>query len=174
MGEEKWRLFVEEYYKWYTQVNVVSRDEILKKANCDICLNWHLATVRDNSLLQMVYWNGRENLCPSSYFTKGCKVPRRTASDAEIFRFTQEDGYLAVFQRTFYVHGLHILGARWSLRELALYIAYIFKHFLPRFIERIYANSHEHHLFAEILDTYVKRRSASRRHIRGKLYEVAA
>jgi len=110
MGEEKWRLFVEEYYKWYNQFDAESRDKIIKRVNRNICPKWPLATVRDNSLLSAVYWNGRENLRPASYFTEGCNVPKRVTEDTDIFRFTDEDGYLAVFQRTFYVHGLQILG----------------------------------------------------------------
>lgn len=170
MGQEKWRLFVEEYYKWYTQVDAESRHNTITDANRDICPNWHLATVCNNRLLRAVYWNGRENLVPAEYYTEGCNVPVHMANNQKIFRFTGEDGYLAVFQRTFYVHGLQILGAHWSLRELALLISHIFKYFLPRFIARIYDISHEHHffresLFRESLDTYVKRRSASWRHI---------
>lgn len=52
---EKRVMFVEEYYKWYKEVDENSWDGLLKRTNRDIYPNWHMVTAHESTLPRASY-----------------------------------------------------------------------------------------------------------------------
>lgn len=167
MDPDKWRVFLEDYYKWYKATDIEMCTQLLIDTNRGICHNWHLNIVPTNVRLSTVYWDGWN---PNVQLNE---------DNAHMYPFTTEDAYLAIYHRVGFVHGPQILQDDISLKELAFLIANYFNDFLPRFIEEIFTFAEhealpamERKLLEEALVAYTKRRSSSWRHHLRKLYEV--
>ena len=72
------------------------------------CDRWHLNIVSRDSFLDLVYWKDNEHKRPHDYYTRDYTIELDGGEDPKIYRYTSEDGYLAVFMRTFFIHGLDI------------------------------------------------------------------
>jgi len=170
MDPGKWRVFFEDYYKWYKATDRGARPALLRDTNLGLCGNWPLHIVPTNQRLETVYWSGWN---PDQDQVEG---------DTDIHNlipFTMEDAYLAIYHRVVFVHGPEILQENISLKEFAFLMAYYFNKFLPRFIEEVF-NFAQHPeltdmdrtLLKEALLAYAKRRSSSWRHHLRNMYRA--
>jgi hypothetical protein len=110
LDDQKWSVFMEDYFKWYKKIPLSARTALIKEINRDICKNWHLIKVRGNSHVNDVYWSETLHQQPAYYFTRqDFSEPWVDDNNHKIYPYTSEDGYLAVLHRVLFVHGPEIL-----------------------------------------------------------------
>lgn len=105
----KWRVLIEDFYTFYKTYkfdDLNARHAFIVEMSTYVCYRWHLNIVPKDAFLELVYWNGIEGR-PSGYYTRdySTDIHEEEDEDRGTYRYTSEDGYLAVFMRTFFVHG---------------------------------------------------------------------